>query len=219
MNRFVFHTLQKYALPIFVGVALGATATPALAQGMQFGLFGAPAINSLGTNQPRTETESKVFFNFGFISEWHFDERYSFATGIELSQRGGNLRLSDTLNASYRSNFIEVPLTLKMRTQEFGRMTYFGRFGSGLSFRTNERSEFTPELPANEELDNYVSFLNMQLNIGGGLEYNIGGTSRLTAELLYSQALFNSLNTDFPRLDDKYHYRLNNLALRLGILF
>lgn len=195
-----------------------ACASIANAQQFRFGLFGAPSLNFLGTNQPDIKRDAKVFFNFGFISEYTFSDKYGMATGIDFVQRGAEVLINDTLS-DYRSNFLQIPITLKMRTEEYGRLTYFGRFGGSLAFETNERTSMTPEFAARRALNSYVAFYNMTLNIGGGVEYNIGGESRILLELLYGQALFDNLRDQDPRLNNEDYYRFNSLELRMGILF
>mgnify|MGYP005843425379 CR=1 FL=1 len=214
MNKYTFRQIYKVTL---IALCI-ASASIANAQQFRFGLFGAPSLNYLGTDQPNITRDAKVFFNFGFITEYTFSDKYGLATGLDFVQRGAEVLIRDTLG-EYRSNFLQIPITIKMRTKEYGRLTYFGRFGGSLAFETNERTTITPAFAPERALNSYVAFYNMTLNIGGGVEYNIGGESRLLMELLYGQALFDNLRDKDPRLNNNNHYRFNSFELRMGIIF
>jgi len=86
---------------------------------------------------------------FGLVADVMFSERYAFGTGVSILGSGGQVsyfaeenRSSDVgdqtfivaKNRKYKLKYLEIPLTLKLRTDEIGYLTYWGQFGLGLGF-------------------------------------------------------------------------------------
>lgn len=190
------------------------------AQKFQFGIHAMPLLNYVSTEDQDAETASKLKFGFGLITQYNFTDRYSFATGVDILNRAGDISLRDT-TGSYSAGFVNIPILLKMRSNEVGYMTYFAKFGGGLSFKTSEKVEFNPEFDKNkvEELDYYISPLNITFAIGGGVEYNLGGSTSLVAELTYNRSLVDNFSSDNIYLTSDAKYKLDYIALMVGIIF
>ena len=92
--------------------------------------------------------ESRLHFGFGFVFDYKFTDRYAVGTGVNVFRTGGvtghlvhvvdSARI-DFVEQRMSLQYVEVPLTFKMRTKEIGYTTYFGRFGVGLGI--NVRAE------------------------------------------------------------------------------
>lgn len=188
------------------------------AQNFRFGVHLTPGVNFLTTDQPGADAGSSFYFSYGGLMEYRFAENYAFATGFEVSQRGGTLELNDTIG-DYRSGFLQFPLLLRMRTREFGYFTYNAEFGLVPAFRTSDRSDFDPVIPEAERLENYVEFFNTLFRFGIGAEYSLGGSTALFVNLNYNRSLINNLNDDDSRLRNRYSYRFDYVALTLGFIF
>jgi hypothetical protein len=144
---------------------------------------------------------------------------------------------------SYNANYITIPLTLKMKTKEIGMLTYYGQFGMNASFRTKSRvdDEYTSigNTPANssyngKEMDNTddMNLFRFALNVGGGAEYNLSGTTSLVFGLNFYNGFSNVLKKnsrylqDISTLDNMLKFvpleqkaTANAFALTVGILF
>lgn len=206
---------QAKWLVLFFAFFLFRTAN---AQQFQFGIHASPSLSFINTDQEGAETDGDMLFGFGLISEYQFADKYAFRSGVDIMQRGGDLTVNDTAG-EYRSTFLQIPISIKMRTQEYGYITYFARFGGALAFETSEKTSHKPDFPDEQQLDSYVPFLNTLMEVGGGIEYNIGGQSRIVAGLFYTQCLFDSIRDEDPRLSEDNNYRFNSVMLTLGILF
>lgn len=190
------------------------------AQKLQFGIHGLPVLNYVTTDDADVETGSKLKFGFGLIAQYNFTDRYSFSTGLDILNRGGDITLRDT-TGSYSAGFLNIPLVLKMRSKEVGYITYFADFGGGLSFKTSEDVSFSPDFDKNKvsELDYYISPLNVTFTIGGGIEYNLGGSTSLIAEVTYNRSLVDNFASDNIYLTTDAKYKLDYVALKVGIIF
>lgn len=94
--------------------------------------------------------------SFGVNADIMFSERYALGTGFSIMGGGGQLsffdyedRIGDAgesnfivkRNRKYKLRYLEIPLTLKLRTDEIGYITYWGQFGLGLGFATKATAD------------------------------------------------------------------------------
>lgn len=165
-----------------------------------FGLRAAPQINWMRPNVNNYESAGVTAgFSWGFIAEFNFTEVHSIATGFNMLFNGGKLEFpavqdgkTGTMVRTYKLKYIELPLTLKMRTNEINNIRYFGRIGLGTAFKIGSKSidEFTDndgKSTTSEKL-NYdnVSFARESLIIGAGAEYEIQDGPKFGVELIFN---------------------------------
>ena len=171
-------------------------------------------------------------FGYGLITDFGFAERYAFSTGLEVAYRGGKTKQEFTINdttsvltTKYTLQFIEVPLSLKLKTNEIGYLTYYFQvgFAPGFAIRTKADFEFeTAGLPTISEDDvdasDEINEFNVSLLIGAGAEYNISGNTSLLFGLTFNNGFLDILD-DEQFGDEKVKGNSNYLALTVGILF
>ena len=153
-------------------------------------------------------------------------DNYMIVTGVTLSKDGGSIiyNLPVQINeipvrvgtaVEFNLTNLEIPLALKMRTRNFNRMRYFAQLG--VSNWLNIKSVLTSDNASFQEIaeKHQVRFFNIGLNIGTGMEYDLGRGDALTAGLIYSDAF-----SDFTKNPGiKENTSLNILRLRLGFVF
>lgn len=184
----------------------------------QLGILGSSQISYINTNQPDVEGGAALLFGFGGLAEYHFADRYSFSSGFEFMNRGGSLKVSDT-TGNYRAQYIQIPLQIKMRTRQFGYSTYFAEMGFAVGFETGEEIEWEPGNPEPGK-SSLVGLFDANFRIGIGMEYDLGGETRLLGRLQYHRALADNLLADEDaRLNEQYQYRFDYISLSVGVLF
>lgn len=207
--------MRLYILAVFA-LILGFEAQ-AQERDFQLGIMGCSQISYLNSNQPNANTGSALLFGFGGLAEYSFADRYAFSSGFEYLNRGGSLELQDT-TSTYRAGYIQIPLQIKMRTREFGYLSYFAEMGFALGFETGEEVSWEPDITSTSS--SYISLFDATFRIGLGAEYDLGGQTRLLGRLQYHRALANNLMSDEDsRLADQYLYRFDYVSLSVGILF
>lgn len=194
------------------------TSVTVSAQQWRFGMHLTPTINYIATDQPQVNTTPSLLAGFGGLVEYQFSDNYALTSGFSINRRGGKLAV-DGVEGNYTTGYLELPINLKMRTRQFGYLTYFGQFGLSLNFRTAEGAEFEPQIPESARLDNYVNFFNATFHFGFGAEYDLGGSSALSLGLSYNRSLLDNLSADDPRLNSRYNYRFDFVAVQVGFLF
>jgi opacity protein-like surface antigen len=198
---------------------------------LHFGLKAAPALAWIHTdNEDITSDGSKFGFIFGLITEFQFAENYSFATGIDVASRGGNLKqniiYSDTsllYKNSYSLKYIEIPLTLKLKTKEIGYLRYYLQAGVApgwlLSARVNVDSTITapgynaPGKKENRDVQDDINTVNVSMILGGGIEYTLSGSTVLLVGIQFSNGFLDAYDGSALKANSNY------LSLSLGVLF
>ncbi|MBK7173379.1 MAG: PorT family protein [Bacteroidales bacterium] len=197
-----------------------------------FGLKAAPQVSWMKPNTDSYEGNgAKMAFSWGFVSEIGFSENHCLATGFNVVFNGGNLKFpsilgenNGTMSRSYYVKSIELPLTLKMRTNSIGNMKYYGQIGFGTSFRfgAKKTDEFTyNNSTITEEKENYdnISFLRESLIIGLGGEYTLDAGTTFSVGLALNNGFTDMLSGKNPINSEKEKATLNFVELSVAVLF
>jgi len=188
---------------------------------VRFGLQANPQISWFSTNTENYESEgSKLGLNYGLSTEFFLTQNYLFSTGLFISSLGGKVsyegvfkdshgvNVQSAVEQTYSIKYIEIPLTLKLRTNEIGYMTYYGQFGLKSAVKFKSTSDYTYEeinnSPKVEEVNTAgdIFIVNMFLTVGAGVEYNISGNTSLMFGLTYNNGFINQLDKETNVVDE-----------------
>lgn len=183
----------------------------------RFGIHATPLVSFISTEEENLSTSSKLLFGYGGLAEYQFAENYAFGTGFEIIQRGGTATVGDT-TLSYKPNYLQFPLLLRMRTREFGYTTFFAEFGGALGFRLSHNTELKPA-PTSGEAPENINLFNATFRFGLGAEYSFGGSTSITAGLHYNRSLIDNPGKNARLIDSSQNHRFDYVALTAGILF
>lgn len=223
----------------------------------RFGAFVAPTISYMKPTTSKSDDNlhnlesggSKAGFTYGLMAEYWFAENYGLISGLHMNMARGNVLTSHTQanptdavkssDISYKLNYIEIPLNLKMKTDPIENFTFFGQAGFSLGINVAKKIDYSiittdgagnvrPAVTGeNEKLKGTlaISPVILSLNVGIGAEYPIN--NRLAG---YFGVFFN--NGFLPDATVPKHYkienvpdfqdgniRVNNFAFRLGLFF
>jgi opacity protein-like surface antigen len=200
-----------------------------------------------------------IGFSYGLLADYAIGENYAFSTGLQISTINGTFSYKDrafpnddkTQNfsaiteAKYKLKYIDIPLTLKLRTNEIGYITYYGQFGLGLGVNIKATSDYETTYGSSntvltkEEVDiaEDIKLFRTSLIVGAGIEYSISGSTAIQIGFTFNNGFSNILNGKMPQVDangdvettngnteisysDKKRSATNNIfALNLGIFF
>lgn len=229
---------------------------------LRFGAYLAPNLSWMrptaatdDRNEYNVERDgSRAGFTYGLMAEYFFAENYGFITGLQVNQTGGSI-IATRNNANpgprnvmvadfdYRLQYLEIPVGLKLRTDDINGFRFFGQLGASLGINIGKKVDYTvtytDEANAMQEVSNekikltggginVVAPVMFQMNIGAGLEYPI--TNKLS---FYTGLFFNNGFAPDATNPEKYdnnrlgyqgtfrdgNIRLNNFALRVGLFF
>ncbi len=160
------------------------------------------------------------------------NKNYAISTGITGILMGGNanydslitgpLTMRDDVHARFKMQYINVPINLKLKTNEIGYITYFGQIGFVPGFRVGGRVDSDVLLYENEKLGKGNSTIfkaplfQIGLNVGAGLEYALNDRTALLVGLNFVNNFTNGIKIT---TEDKDKQAFKYLLLRAGILF
>ncbi len=188
-----------------------------------FGIM--PALSWVRSDDTQLDTKAKIGFGYGLIADYFFAPRYAFSSGFIVVHGGTNYDAFDPDNnklatTKLRLQYLEIPLTLKVKTNEFGHMTYFGQLGltPGILIRTRYDIDFVDgsltdiESKSASELTRPIG---LGFTLGGGVEYSLAPNTRAFGGLYFNNGFTTLLSKDVS--DDKSTF--SYLGLRVGIFF
>jgi len=190
---------------------------------------------------------TKLKFSYGLMTEFRLSKVACFSTGLEMNSTGGGIKYLDTAyykpsgdtnkffvdTRTFKANYVDIPITLKMKTPEIGTLTYFGQFGVNASIRWNAKTTDHGHLITSPTMldqgptvaTKEVGFIQLGLNIGGGFEMNLAGTTSFTVSINYHNGFTNALRGESKVLLDKtgtavkQNVKAKCVSLSIGILF
>ena len=197
---------------------------PKMRKKFKIGFNLSPAVDFF---QPNTEgvdlDKAKAKFGYGMMGEYAFTNNYAIGFGLEHKMGGASLDFGADADAryidqsdkneyrlltrTYRYDYVNLPITLKLMTNEIGYCTYFGQFGADISILASSRAKDERQLLESSVLDsvsgvvtetfagaaetdfvgryNQTMFINVKLRIGAGFEWNFSGNTSLVASISY----------------------------------
>lgn len=181
-----------------------------------------------------TNTGAKMRFGFGLAIDKMFTDRYAIGTGFNIVRMGGGLNYFQETNAeaagitnlpdttviivdktrTYDMQFFEVPLTLKLRTNEIGYITYWAQMGLGLGVRIKATADDQNDVVMKQngagfendnasrdgevndiDVNDAINAFRLGFIVAGGIEYNLSGNTCLVAGVGYNNGLNNILKS------------------------
>jgi opacity protein-like surface antigen len=232
---------------LFCGLLLNAQDAPTA----RFGLKASP---NMGWIKPDSKGLSangnRTGYTFGLMMDFPIGPTgsYFFSTGMFLNNTGGQFTRAFSyeeapatppavrtreLETDLKLGYIELPITMKLMTNEIGYMRYFGQVGFGTAF--NIRAKADTELPVyyappgdkyvekfetveNEDYMDNINLFKASLIVGAGLEYNFSGNTSLVAGITYNGGFTNILK-DIQINEKNAKAMANYIELNLGVFF
>lgn len=211
--------MKKVFLTIIAVILLSVSAY-AQYKPFQFGLNATPGFNFTKINSDNLNDGLNVFsFNWGFKSNFYLVENYGFSTGFNILNAKGGYSYTDSNNelisCKIHNQYLEIPLSMVMRTEKMGELRIFGSVGYGLGICLSSKQENVN--PKNElvEVEGDFKRLRHGLIIKLGTEYNVYKSSCISLALVYNNNFVNI----YKRTPQEHDIFLNNLCLEVGFMF
>jgi len=190
-----------------------------------------------GPNDPGSNTVS-YYYNIA-------DDKIAKQGSVDPTTSNGHTHYQ--LNErKFKTTYITIPFTLKMKTKEIGTLTYYGQIGVNNSFRWKATADdnvtvindITNTLGATDskskiDITKDVNVYTASLNFGLGAEMNLSGTTSLTFGLNYNLGFTNVVKSDSYYLTKRTNdsagvgtlskmpqtIKTNAVILTVGVLF
>ncbi len=222
---------MKKVSAILCVLALATATAQAQDKSVRFGIKVAPNFGWINPDTKELKNDGARFgYTFGLMGDFMIgaNQNYAFATGLFLNNvEGKSTYPSDKQNLITESKYqyIELPLTLKLKTNEIGYMTYYGQIGFGTAFNIRAKSDFDTfnergEIVrvTDEDIMDNTQLFKASLIVGAGLEFNFSGNTSAMIGVTYNNG-FTNINKDIKVGDKELKAKQNYLELSLGVFF
>lgn len=197
--------------------------------GFRLGLAAYPTIGWVKPESGKTNG-ANLGFAYGLLADFNFAENYSFATGLTITTMNGK---STEINPSpyttnavssnptaydlkYKLQYIEIPLTVKLKTEKIGLVKWYGQFGLSNDFKIGAKQDAklgNQQIAQDLNVKKEINFYRAGLIIGGGLEYDVAKSTSVTTGLTFNNG-FTDISSDSNRRV-KNHY----IGINFGVFF
>lgn len=198
---------------------------------LRLSFTGSPSVDWMSTNNPVAEREKLILgYDFGITGDLYFSEaeRYSLLTGIQISNIGGEIsyRTSTAFQFSgktlppltkikYQLRYVEIPVAIKLKTDQFRRTRYWGQFGVSAMLNIESKGTSNDGTLNKTNINDEINLFNLAMNVGAGFDFDLGGNNSVTAGLIFQNGLIDiTTNNAF---NDKTI--TNSLKLKVGLIF
>ena len=225
---------MKKATLTLAATLLFAISTHAQDRSTRLGLQVSPNMGWITTDEDAVDNDgSRLGYRFGLLGDFQLgsNANYFFSTGAFLNNVGAKLKttLSDSARTTFTSEskfqYVEVPITVKLKTNEIGYMTYYGQIGFGTAFNISAKSDFDqPDANGkitrvtDEDIMDNTQLFKASLIVGAGLEFNFSGNTSAMIGVTYNNG-FTNINKDVKIGETELKAKQNYLELSLGVFF
>lgn len=231
--------MKKITFSLFVALFFVVTFTKA--QEQKTFILGLNFSPSLDWMTPSTDKylSDGVTIGYAYGIDMDFSighsSNYFIHTGLQLKRTGGKLSYHDSLvvtpgesekgvelSRKYKIDYIRIPAAFKLKTNQFGRFTFYGMFGLDFNIRVGAKADDEyRNLTTNKtdiKISKDVPLFRSGLLVGAGTEYTISGNTKAYGGIHFSNGF-----TDVLSKTNIYGVKENAMSkyveLTIGILF
>lgn len=213
---------MKKIVFLLIGLTL-ATMVSAQGKSFKIGIKLSPGVGFLRTDVGDIATNGRPMrLGYGLIFDRMFSENYALGFGLNMIEFGGHAEYTNVFSDSQsdptiqyvrrdydKVKYIEMPLTLKLRTAMIGKMMYWGQFGVGLGYlfsgfadektsnlyvqsNSTENGPFERTFESSESIDDKLDIkselspFRVSMIVAAGAEYPISGSTYLSYGITYN---------------------------------
>jgi hypothetical protein len=191
-------------------------------KGFKLGLTAHPNFGYLKSDIQDVKSNGlRAGFTYGLIGDFAFAENYTFSTGLKLSTINGQTQTKNSTldyQTIYKLQYIEIPLEIKLFTNQKQGIRYFGEFGLGNAINVKARQDVKPSdnlTPAqsNQDINKDIDSYRGSIIIGGGAEFALGGKTKMSTGLTFDNGFTNIKSNGTGKLKNSY------LGLNIAVFF
>jgi len=192
------------------------------------------------TKNKVTSSGAQIGFAYGLLGEFFFNNNYGISLNPRVSSYNSDFQyypdIKNSPDASVDRNvslqYIDVPICLKMRTNEVGYMKYFAQVGLMPGVKLAAKADIDTAYNATTHgtvkglnVTNDVNLFMMSFVIGIGAEYALGGTTAIVGSITWNNGFTNVWAkkddnfTSNPPVFSNFNSPPSNISLNIGIKF
>ncbi len=233
--------MKKILFYVFAFALISQASAQKFGGGLEIGTM----YSWLNTDSKHASAESgRLGFTYGAFLDMNLSENFAFSTGLNMNYTGGAIKYNENINLNwdnktydiaenstvdYKIQYLELPISIKGKTQEIGYITYFARLGVNPSIAVKSRADIDGTVMdgtttvtdlSDLNIKDNISLFNVGWHVGGGLEYSLGGTTSVIGELTYSHNFLSMTNDNITKPTGNTVNVTNSLiTIKVGIKF
>ena len=196
---------------------------------LRFNVHMDPQFAWFNSDDETVEPDGSIFhLQAGLQMDYFFAENYAFALGVGINNLGGNLLYADSTEFSSKGEtllvepgqsvklnlqYIDIPVGLKLKTEELGYATFFLQLGFNPMINLNAKATSEDASIDKEDIRESVNLFCLGYHAGLGVEYKLGGSTAVIGGIRWTSGL-----TDVTD-NDRANVKLSALSIHMGILF
>ena len=250
--------MKKIAIAIFFFIF--SYANTFAQQSFRFGIQASPTFTWMSSGDKGINGNgSNTGLKLGVIGESYFAENYAFSFGINFAfNQGGTLKhdvggnlwpnsplssdiyktgpaMPDGVNLKYGLQYVEIPLGLRLRSQEFGYLRYFAElpvFTLGFLTQAQGAITGTDMDTEKEDISKDVNNFAFSWGLGAGIEYSLGTQTSLIGGIYYQNYITDVTENDGDKFIERDQDGLpvttakensksliKGITIRIGVMF
>ena len=215
---------------IVVSILLVSATIALKGQGVtKFSVHVDPQFAWFGSDENHIQNSASVFHaQYGLQMDRYFEKNYAFILGFGVNNLGGNLFYTDSTSfiskgdtlwfepgqtVKQKLQYLDIPLGLKLKTEELGYVTFFLQLGFNPMINIGALATSDDGTYDKENIRESVHVFNLGYHAGIGIEYRLGGSTALIGGVRWTSGL-----TDVTSNDDAT-ITIKAISIHLGVLF
>lgn len=146
-----------------------------------------------------------------FVANHTFSAHYLVAESFFINQA----TFDKAVDIRFKLNYLEIPLNIKLRTDQFYRTTFYGQFGLTNQINLSATAESGDNQLTGDNVSKHIRKYNLAMLMGAGAEYDIGGNTSLNFGIQYTNGLIDV--TNIKDIDEKTVF--NAARIVIGVMF
>ncbi|MDF1575294.1 MAG: porin family protein [Bacteroidales bacterium] len=212
-----------------ISIILGGMISVQAQSNIKFNLHADPQFSWFSSDEETVEPDGSVFhLQAGLHMDYFFAENYAFTLGLGINNLGGNLLYADSTEFSsggetllvepvqsvkLNLQYLDIPVGLKLKTEELGYSTFFFQLGFNPMFNLNGKATSNEAFMDKEDIRDNIHLFHLAYHAGLGVEYKLGGSTAFLGGIRWTSGL-----TDVTK-NDRANVKINTVSIHLGILF
>ncbi|MBL4653569.1 MAG: PorT family protein [Flavobacteriales bacterium] len=224
--------INKTILTTFFAILISSLLSAQTVKKVAIGLYGSGNVSWLKPDIDGKYGYSRKGVGLGYSAGVALDfalfgsNNYAFVTGVGVLYHSGKLTYPDVYSSSsgahyagtttskYMLSYIDIPIMLKLKTNEIGYLTYYGEVGSSFGIKYKARADWNGTYDGDTELitsssddadvTTETNLFRFPLIIGAGAEYNLSGNTSIVIGIIYNNGFTNAFSWGGKNNPDVY---------------
>ena len=239
--------MKKTVLLLGLVLLLGTYTARAQTKAFRFGFKVAPLVSWMKPNTEGYESDgSSGGFAWGLVTDISLTDNYFIQTGVGMNFLGGRLIFKDKydyvndggaevtlseagIERKYNIKYLSLPLVIKMKTNRFGKLSYFGKFGTETGIRLSAKG-IDRVSPVDENLKPFdysknladekeVNLISETLIFAAGVEYSIDESTSILGGFQFGNGITDVLRGKNEFFDRDRNAMLHYFQFTIGVMF